>query len=584
MKMRRSFMRKSIRIILSLVLVIALSLQLVAFTSVSIKDFSVDKSSVTLKVGETYNIKVTFTPAGTTQKLLTFASSNKNVASIDGAGKITATGAGKADITVTSSSKKSLSKKISVNVTQPLKPVTLKWYTYRDNKSPDDQLVLNEANKIIKSKINATLTMDSFSYGEYNQKMQLLLSSGDKFDLCFTAGWLLNYSENSARGAFEPLDALVAKYAPGTKKLIPQTIWNGAKTKDPNGKDTLFGVPNYQISYSQYGLMFRKDLVEKYKLQSKINAVKKQSDLTPIFEIIKKNEPNISVMKDGPWWAKEMSGENIVDGIESNWVVVCGKGYKVMDLTDPYLYNLLLADAALDYKWYSSGFYHKDYGLAKDLYPELQAGKFFCWGDTYKPGVEADLKTRFGFDVYAIPLGDPIISNGSIQNTLTAINKNSKNKERAMMLLELMNTDKKLYNTMSFGIEGKHYKKTGANRIQILPNEKEVRYKNSAWELGCQFNAFILPGQSDDVWEKTAKANATARTTPLNGIILDGTSFTTQQANMTPIVKEYTFGLSDDYEAQLKEMRDRLVKAGMSDMKKEFQRQIDELKKSGKLK
>jgi putative aldouronate transport system substrate-binding protein len=463
------------------------------------------------------------------------------------------------------------------NSNPQFEPVTLKWYVYRDTTTPDDQIVLDEANTILKSKINATLKMESFSYGEYPQKVQLLLSSGDDFDLCFTSSWLLEFSQNAMKGAYEPLDDLIEMYAPETKKLIPQTIWNGARIKDTNGKDTTFAVPNYQISYSQYGMMFKKELVNKYNLQSRIDAVKKQSDLTPIFEIIKKNEPNISVMKDGPWWAKEMYGDNVVEALESNWVVVCGRDYKVKDLTDPSLFKLRLADAALEYKWYANGYFHRDYGLAKDLYPELQAGRFFCWGDTYKPGVEADLKARFGFDVYAIPLGEPLISNGSIQNALTAINKNSKNKERAMMLIELMNTDKMLYNTMVFGVEGKHYKKTGKNRIQVLPNEKEVRYKNNAWELGCQFNAFILPGQPDDVWEKTAGANLKAKTTPLVGLVLDGNSFKAQQANITAIVRSYTFCLSDDYEARLIDMRDRLVKVGMHDITQEYQRQIDEL-------
>lgn len=459
-----------------------------------------------------------------------------------------------------------------------LEPVKLKWYVYRDNTMPDDQKVLDKANELISKKINATVEMESFSYGEYPTKMQLLISSGADFDLCFTAGWLLTYSEQATKGAFEPLDALIDQYAPGTKKLIPDFIWKNTKLKDSSGKDTIFGVPCYQISYSQYGIMFKKELVDKYNLQDQIAAVKKQSDLTPIFDIVKKGEPNMPIMKDGPWWLKEMPAEDVYTSVESNYGVLVDKDLKVKDWSDEGIFQKTKADVALAAEWKQKGFFHKDYGLSKDLYPEVQAGKFFAWGDTYKPGVEADLKLRLKYDVVAIPLGVPILSGGSVQNALTAINKNSKNKERAMMLLELMNTDKELYNTLVYGIENEHYKKTGANSIEILPSAADVKYKNNAWQLGCQFNAFTLPGQPDDVWEQTAKANASAVVTSLDGFVGDGNSLKTQQANLNAIFKQYipvTYGMVNDWEKKLDEMRTRVIKAGMPDMTKEFQRQID---------
>lgn len=565
-------MKKIIVGIISIILILAIVFPASAISVIPLKSIQLDKKSITLKVGETYKLNIAFTPANTTRKSLTFVIANKKIANVNKDGVITAIGPGTTVVTISSSSNKKIMAKCSIIVAQPLAPVKLTWYVYRDSTFPDDQLVLDQANKIIKSKINASLKMISYSYSEYPQKLQLLLSSGDKFDLCFTASWLLTYGDYAAKNAFAPLDTLIAKYAPKTKALIPEKIWAGALAKDSSGKAQAFAVPCYQISYSQYGLMFKKDLVDKYKLADKIKAVKKQSDLTPILETIKKNEPDITPIMSGPWWAKEMYG-NIYEALESNWAVVCGNDYKVMDYTNQTLFNWRLADAALEYKWYSSGYFHRDYGLSKDLNPELNAGNFFCWGDTYKPGVEADLKARLGYDVFAIPLGDPQLSSGSICNALTAISKNSQNKERAMMLLELMNSDKDLFNTMVYGIEGKHYTKTGPNSIKIVDN---VKYKNNAWELGCQFLAYTLPGQPADVWEQTAKANIAAKATPLNGFVGDEKNIKTQITNMTNIVKSYDLGMSSDYESKLIEMRDRLIKAGMQDVTKEYQKQIDE--------
>lgn len=454
-----------------------------------------------------------------------------------------------------------------------LKPVTLTWYVYRDNTEPDDQMVLDKANETLKAKLNVTLKMISLSYNEYKEKLQLLASAGDKFDLCFTAGWLFTYGTNATKGAFEPLEDLLAKYAPQTQKLIPESIWDDTKVVDSDGKAKIFGVPNYQICYKQYGMAFKKDIVDKYNLADQIRAVKKSSDLTPIFEIVKKGEPKLNIVKDGPYWVKEMAGDNVSTLLEDGGYVVCGDDHKAKDFSDDFLFNLIKGDTTLANDWYKKGFFHKDYGISEDLYPEVKAGKFFAWNETYKPGVEADVKRNVGFDVIAIPLGDKILA--GIQDTLTAIGKNSENKERAMMLIELMNTDKDLYNLLTFGIEGTHYKKVGENRIEPVPDAK---YKNNAWELGCQFNAYLLPGQDDNVWELTKKGNEEAKKPPLYGFKFDKNNLKTEQANVTALTKQYKavfYGVVNDYEKQLVELKGRLVKAGLNKIRDEAQKQID---------
>lgn len=64
-----------------------------------------------------------------------------------------------------------------------LDPVTLTWYIYRDNTEPDDQMVLDKANEYLKEKLNVTLKLISYGYSEYPERLQLLASAGDKFDL-----------------------------------------------------------------------------------------------------------------------------------------------------------------------------------------------------------------------------------------------------------------------------------------------------------------------------------------------------------------------------------------------------------------
>ena len=82
---------------------------------------SFDKVALSLKVGESYILNATVSPSNTTNKALTWKSSDSTIASVSG-GKITAKKAGKATITATTSNGKSAS--ISVTVTNAIVNVT----------------------------------------------------------------------------------------------------------------------------------------------------------------------------------------------------------------------------------------------------------------------------------------------------------------------------------------------------------------------------------------------------------------------------------------------------------------------------
>jgi|GEM_PF-146301 Bacterial surface proteins containing Ig-like domains len=99
-------MKKFIATILSSILIIAFILPASAFSTIAVKSIKLDKSAITLKVGQTYQLNITLTPKNTTQKKLTFVTANKNIASIDAKGKIIGVGKGTTTITVNTSNKK----------------------------------------------------------------------------------------------------------------------------------------------------------------------------------------------------------------------------------------------------------------------------------------------------------------------------------------------------------------------------------------------------------------------------------------------------------------------------------------------
>ena len=93
----------------------------------------------------------------------------------------------------------------AVETAPALKPYEIVWYMRGKGPEKDEDLVLAEASKFLTEKINATLKLVMFDRASYEQKITAIISSGEAFDICFTANWVANYLQNATRGRFPSL-------------------------------------------------------------------------------------------------------------------------------------------------------------------------------------------------------------------------------------------------------------------------------------------------------------------------------------------------------------------------------------------
>ena len=133
---------------------------------VQVTAITLDKTALSLKVGDKATLTATVEPADATIKSVTWASSNPDVASVNSlTGEITATGNGAATISATSTSNKEVSASCVVTVSDKSDPTVP---TYK-------KLI----SKIVKTYVdNDTETID-FSYDE-NQRLTKMVVQGTK--------------------------------------------------------------------------------------------------------------------------------------------------------------------------------------------------------------------------------------------------------------------------------------------------------------------------------------------------------------------------------------------------------------------
>jgi putative aldouronate transport system substrate-binding protein len=453
--------------------------------------------------------------------------------------------------------------------------VTLTWYYVGSYPQKDQDLVYEQFNTLLKQKMNTTIDFKVFPWGDYDQKMQAVIASGEKFDLCFTANWINNYLQNVSKGAFIPLDDLLTKYAPKLKASVPDKIWAATKV---NGK--IYGIINYQISAMTSGLSFPTSLIKKYNFDP--TKVKKLEDIEPYMKVVKAGEPDLVAV----YGVANTSGTTI--GYVNQYLgfeEIGGRAIPGIILdNDPTMkvVNQFKTDKfknwiKLERDWYLKGYIMKDAVAVKDMDPNLSTAKVgVSFVGNYKPGGDAESAARYGYPITEVPISDAELITSSIISTMHAISITSPNPERAMAFMELMNTDKAQYNLLTFGIEGKHYTKTGANSIALV---KDSAYNpGTPWMHASTFNAFLLPGQPADVWEKTKTLNMTAKASPIIGFSFNPEPVQSEIAQCQSVRQEYLPALelgTVDPDTVLPEFLDKLDQAGAQKIIDEMQKQIN---------
>jgi putative aldouronate transport system substrate-binding protein len=455
----------------------------------------------------------------------------------------------------------------------------LTWYFPGSYPQKDQDQVYAKFNELLKAKMNTTIDFKPTPWGDYDQKMQAVIASGEKFDLCFTANWINNYLQNVAKGAFVPLDDLLAKQAPKLKASVPDKIWAATKV---NGK--IYGIINYQISAMTAGLSFPTKLLQKYNFDP--TKVKKLEDLEPYLKAVKAGEPDLVAV----YGVANTSGTTI--GYVNQYLgfeEIGGRAIPgiildndpAMKVVNQFKTDKFKSWIKLERDWYLKGYIMKDAVAVKDMDPNLSAAKVgVSYVGNYKPGGDAESSARYGYPITEVPISEPELITSSIISTMHAISITSANQERAMAFMEVMNTDKAIYNLLTFGIEGKHYTKTGDN--SIAPVKDAGYWPSTPWLHASTFNAYLLPGQPADVWEKTRKLNMSAKASPIIGFSFNPEPVQSEISQCQSVRQEYLPALelgTVDPDAVLPEFLDKLDKAGAQKIVDEMQKQINAWKK-----
>ncbi|HIV34267.1 MAG TPA: ABC transporter substrate-binding protein [Candidatus Blautia intestinigallinarum] len=456
--------------------------------------------------------------------------------------------------------------------------VELTWYQVGDNQK-DDEMVLEEVNKYTEEKIGVRLNIVKVGWGDYNQKMQVVINTGDEWDMCFTCSWTNDYLQNAQKGAFLALDDLLQEEGKEMYDQIDPRFWEAAKV---GGE--IYGVPSEKEIGSMPMWVFTKEYVDKYNIP--YEDIHSLEDLEPWLALIKEKEPDVVPM----YLTKDYSAPTYMDKIQDP----VGIEYGDDSLTVKNVFDTEKMQSTLDTmrKYYEAGYINKDAATASD---DKSVKRFVTKGDG-QPYAELIWAKDLGYDVVASSIMDTQVTNASARGALTAINKNSEHPEKAMEFINLVNTDQYLRNLLNYGIEGVHWEKVDVPQEELdaaegkpyiydckvkLDPEKSKDYSVPYYVQGGLFNTYVLDNEPIDKWATFKEYNDAAEEAPSFGFDFDLSNVSTQVAGFRNVLDEFGKSLytgSVDPEEYLPQLDKKMQATGINDVIDEMQTQIDDWK------
>lgn len=452
------------------------------------------------------------------------------------------------------------------------KEVNLVMYVIGDR--PAGQDVNDENfNKILKEKLNSTLTLNWIPWSDYGNKYPLLFSSGEQFDIAYSATWL-NFTSLAQKGAFMNLDELWPTYAPK----------NFAATTDNAKKQTTidshyYGVPTLLATYGAYGPIYRTDIMEGTNWDGKMETFE---DIEAYCDIVKEKNPELEpldIYSAGSEWDDTYMwslGYQSTKGTTNDFLFYDPTQENPKLLT---YYESEETPVFLEMmnRWNEKGFFTKS-ALSDTDSTKLQNGKAAL--RTHNVDNLANYATIH--PEYNLEYSNMVKYMKHLpytQDTMV-ISNTSQNPERAMALWDLITNDQDVFDAFYYGLLDTTYNLNEKGQYSIT--DSNLYAVTDMWAARTSdFNRDIAgTPDSYNEWKQRFEDSIAADDTAekYSSFSLDTSSIETEYAACLSAHQQYWWPLElgyTDAKTGLAEYQEKMQAAGIDKVREELQKQLD---------
>ncbi len=470
------------------------------------------------------------------------------------------------------------------------------WYI--GSTPPTDLQIVNDAlNEYILPILNCKVNITYMSSADWVEKMGTMIASGDDLGIIgFGSQSKSDYVIESQRGAYYPLTDLFATYAPGTYALFDEAVWEGMKI---NGE--IYGIPSLKDNGYFISVIYNADMIEEMGIEITDYQHSNFRELEDLFYEVKEwRDENYPEMKDYPIaWANNLIypyNFAFETFLNDSYLAVANiegindlAGYDTETIVNFYDTEEFLEFCLQKQRLVADGIYLYDETDRSDMRKPANGICFFTgWGYT-------NMQEHIFSEEWTskMMMADVIwTETNNYFSAGTAISANCKNPERALMFLELVNTDPFVATMMRFGVEGIHWAKTedgdmtfefeGSRNADVGNRGYYFWYNAPVGNLTIVNAPKSLVGEDNIMMKNMMKYNEECIVPAHLGFVFDTTPVVNEVAACTSIVLEYQEDLvngrcesQEEVEAIVAEFRAKLDANGADAIVEEVQRQID---------
>lgn len=439
------------------------------------------------------------------------------------------------------------------------------------------QDVEDAINAITIEKINTRVFLKPVSYATFSQQISLSAASNEPVDLLTVPD---DFMQMLARGQCMDMTELIYDRGQGILDAVGEFICGTVR----DGR--IYGITVMGGKAMSSHLLMRTDLLKETGIDvsqivptdSVMSMDKNLEIVEQIFEAVHEKHPQLQIFVTtvGKSQLESLIGYDSLG--DSLGVLIGGNDYNVVNLYSSEEFRKIVE---LAIRWNEKGYMMKDAALnTASSGSVLLAGNAFCDLPVTQQGVEAQYKQTTGYDFTAVALGTPLLYTGQNVQNVNVLPKSCRDPEAAVDFLNLMYTDRDVVNLLAYGVEGKHYRFMPDGTVDY---PEGVNAQNSdypciqTWLFGNGLLDYAKVGNVLELYEIQARNNELAKKSCAFGFMYDDTAVQSEVTACLKIVDEYKDGLLTgmlDID-KLEEFNKKLEAAGINDIIKEKQRQLD---------
>ncbi len=471
-----------------------------------------------------------------------------------------------------------------------LKPAKLRFYFPGDKKAAVDE-VWDALSEKFKDHLNSTYEVNWIPIGDYRDKLIVMSASGDDWDMNYDGPWQA-YTQMLNRGAYMDIKELLPRYAPDLYEKYKQT--GTLKPATVDGK--ILSLPWTLSGSLRPWLNWRSDAVKAAGLDIPQGSIKTIEDVDNVLHRLKKAYPDDVILCVGNIMLGQVFDITLLrDGYMATefhnlYVKVDDPAYRLIPIETTETFR---ETVKLTRKWVEDGIISKDEMVDKTY----AADKWFN-GQVLARTITHEYSfsnNPFKDPSYTREYSELYPENKFFNRTPLGngmcINVNSANPERALMWMNMLQTDQAFYDMVLYGIEGKTYVLDGkaakypAGMSQINSNYMGWAGQWPLWNLD-----FMRPDETygDGFWQKEAEYAKEAKNivNPMDGLFFNTNGIKNEIARKDQLYEEYgkplVFGMvkTEKIDEAIEEYLQKEKASGLDKIVNECQKQVDAFIKS----